>query len=270
MNGAVRIFNGRQGMNSWVDDDDGDDDGLPDAAFTEDELAAGVQHIMRTGDPDATSSGRRSMFWSHEPADDVDDQSTQDAHDVLSSRAAAPLRFETFTQAKAWSQANPGKFFTRAADGRGFESKQVLPVPPVVRAQGVNSVQQGINDYLQRSSEIKTLAPLLHDVLSHSASNRHSVRMRPFDRRIWEDELSRLNTAQLSRLRILVAVHLASSRERLRGLYADMRRFPKSMKTGNYGEALTERLNKFMEEALKDIDNRLPARVNDDDWDIPY
>ena len=37
---------------------DDDDDGLPDAAFTEDELDAGVQHIMRTGNPNATSSGR--------------------------------------------------------------------------------------------------------------------------------------------------------------------------------------------------------------------
>jgi len=39
-------------------DDDENDSGLPDAAFTELELAAGVQHIARTGDPDATSSGR--------------------------------------------------------------------------------------------------------------------------------------------------------------------------------------------------------------------
>lgn len=43
---------------------DDDDDGLPDAAFTEDELDAGVQHIMRTGNPNATSSGRsKSLFW---------------------------------------------------------------------------------------------------------------------------------------------------------------------------------------------------------------
>jgi hypothetical protein len=51
-------------MGIW-DDDDG---GLPDGAFTEDELAAGVQHIMRTGDPDATSSGRR-IPWVMESAD---------------------------------------------------------------------------------------------------------------------------------------------------------------------------------------------------------
>lgn len=46
----------------WNDDED-DDEGLPDAAFTEDELAAGVQHIMRTGDPNATSSGRTPLSW---------------------------------------------------------------------------------------------------------------------------------------------------------------------------------------------------------------
>jgi hypothetical protein len=256
-------------MGSWDDDDDDDDEGLPDAAFTEDELAAGVQHIMRTGDPNATSSGRRPIHWDEPAYDMEDDQRTQDAHDVLSSRAAAPLRFETFAQARAWSQANPGKVFTRAADGRGFESKHLLPAPPVFRAQGVNSVQQGIEDYLQRSREIKTLAPLLHDVLSHSASNSYSVRMRPFDRRIWEDELSRLNTAQLSRLRLLVAVHLKNARERLRQLYAEMRRFPRSMKAGDYGEELTELLNEFMEKALKDIDKRLPAS-DDGNWDVPF
>ena len=106
--------------------DDDDDDGLPDAAFTEDELAAGVQHIMRTDNPDATSSGRRPIPWDEPAYDTEDDQCTQDADDVLSSRATAPLRFETFAQARAWSQANPGKVFTRAADGRGFESKHLL------------------------------------------------------------------------------------------------------------------------------------------------
>lgn len=189
---------------------------------------------------------------------------------MLSSRAAAPLRFETFAQARAWSQAKPGKVFTRAADGRGFEYKHLLPVPAVVHAQDVNSIEQGINNYLQRSSEIKALAPHLEDVLSNSASNSYRVRMRPFDRRIWEDELSRLNTAQLSRLRLLVAVELEADRKELRRLNAEKRRFP-SMKAGHYGEELTELVNEVMEKALKDIDKRLPSRSSDDgDWHIPF
>lgn len=248
-------------MNSWDDDDD---DGLPDAAFTEDELAAGVQHIMRTGNPDATSSGRKPIPWD-EPAWDMDDQRNQDVDDVLSSRASAPLRFETFAQARAWSQANPGKVFTRAADGHGFEFKPVLP------AQRANSSQQELKNYSQRSSEIKALAPQLQDVLSKSSSNAHHITMRPFDRCIWEDELSRLNTAQLSRLRLLVAVHLAESREFLRQIDAAMRRFPRSMKAGDYGEDLKKLLHEFMEKALKDIDQRLPKSTShDDDWDIPF
>ena len=255
-------------MSSWDDDDD---DGLPDGAFTEDELAAGVQHIMRTGDPDATSSGRRPISW-NDPDDDMDDDHrTQDAHDVLSSHASAPLRFETFVQARAWSQANPGKVFTRAADGRGFESKDVLPVPPVVRPQVVSSPQRDSDLYGQRISEIKALAPHLEDVLSNSNSKRSRVLMRPFYRRVWEDELSRLNTAQLSRLRVLVAIHLGDAYQDLHALHAQMRQFPRSMKTGDYGEELTKHLTEFMEEALKDIDKRLPKSTShDDDWDIPF
>ena len=39
-------------------DVDEDDDGLPDDDFIALELALGVQHIFRTGNPDATHSGR--------------------------------------------------------------------------------------------------------------------------------------------------------------------------------------------------------------------
>jgi len=256
-------------MNSW------DDDGLPNAAFTEDELAAGVQHIMRTGDPDATSSGRRPIPW-NEPDDDMDDDHrTQNPPDVLSSRAA-PLRFETFAQARAWSQANPGKVFTRAADGRGFEPKDVLPVPPVVRPQVISSSQRDRDLYGQRISEIKALVPHLEDVLSNSASKGSRVLIRPFDRHIWKDELSRLSAAQRSRLRVLVAVHLEDGRADLRYFDAEMRRSPGGIKrgltrAGHYGDFLTEHLNEFMEEALKDIDQRPPASTShDDDWDIPF
>lgn len=107
-------------MNSW------DDDGLPDAAFTEDELAAGVQHIVRTGDPDATSSGRRPIPCD-DPAHDIEnDQRTHDAYDLLSSRAAAHLRFETFAQARAWSQANLGKQRIHGKNAEGHRQAPAL------------------------------------------------------------------------------------------------------------------------------------------------
>lgn len=239
-------------MGSELNDWDEDDDGLPDAAFTEDELAAGVQHIMRTGDPDATSSGRRPMSWSLEPVGDGDGEGdcAEDADDVPFSSTVATLRFETFAQALAWAQLNPGRVIARGSDGHGFEAK------PVRHERSVNLVQRGIDAYLNRSTEIKAMAPHLHDVLSKSASNSSRLFMRPFYRSTWQAELNRLNANQLKRLRLLVAVHLEDNRKDLRQLYAEMRRF-RSMTPGEYGEALSEKINEIMEGALADIDMRL-------------
>lgn len=234
--------------------DDNDDDGLPDAAFTEDELAAGVQHILRTGDPNATSSGRKPASSRHEPIDNetrnAAHECAEDAGDAMMSPITAALCFSTFAEARAWAQANSGAVIVRASDGHGFGVKS----DP--RKRSVNSAQREIDSYLKRSAEIKALVPHLYDVLSKSASNSYRVVMRPFYRGTWQAELQRLNTGQLERLRILVAVRLEDSRNRLRQLYAEMRRFP-SMKAGHYGEALSERLHEVMEGALIDIDARL-------------
>lgn len=239
-------------MSSGLDSWDDDDDGLPDAAFTEDELAAGVQHIVRTGDPNAASSGRGPVSRSQEPVDDGDGngECAEDADDALCSRSAATLRFETYAHARTWAQTNPGGVITRASDGHGFEAK------PPRHEHSVNPVQREVDSYLNRSTEIKAMAPHLHNVLSKSASNSHRLFMRPFYRNTWQLELSRLSISQLERLRLLVAVHLEDSRKSLRVLYAEMRRFP-SMKAGHYGEALSERINEIMEGALADIDTRL-------------
>lgn len=233
------------GLSSWDDDDDG----LPDAAFTEDELAAGVQHIVRTGDPNATSSGRRPVSRSLESVDDVegDRDCAEDTDDLLSLRRAATLRFENYALARAWAQANPGRVIARASDGPDFEAK------PVPHEQRVNHTQRKIDSYLYRHTEIKALAPHLNDVLSNSASNGNRILMRPFYRSTWQAELSRLSTGQLKRLRLLLAIHLEGSRERLRQVYADMRRF-RTMKAGDYGETLSERVNEIKEGAIADID----------------
>jgi hypothetical protein len=235
------------GLNDWDDDD-----GLPDAAFTEDELAAGVQHIMRTGDPDATSSGRRPVSWSLEPVDDGDEEGdcAKDAGDVPYSSTSSTLRFETYDQARAWAKVNPGRVITRGSDDHGFEAK------PARHKQSVNPVQRGIDSYLNRRTEIKALAPHLHDVLTKSASNSSRLVMRPFYPSTWQAELNRLSGSQLKRLRLLVAIHLEDNRKDLRMLYAAMRQF-QSMKAGQYGEALNEKLNEVMEGALADIDMRL-------------
>lgn len=233
------------GLNSWDDDDDG----LPDAAFTEDELAAGVQHIMRTGNPDADCRPVSSSLGAIDNGDG-DGESADDAEDAPISHSTVALRFETYAQARAWAQSNPGRVITRTSNGHGFETK------PARQVDGVNPVPREIDSYSNRATEIKAMAPHLHDVLSKSASNSDRLFMRPFHQSTWHVELSRLSTDQLKRLRLLVAVHLEASCKRLRLLYSEMRRFP-SMKAGHYGEELSERLNEIMERALADIDTRL-------------
>lgn len=239
------------GLND-LDEDEDDDDGLPDAAFTEGELAAGVQHIVRTGDPDATSSSRKPLSWSRQSVDDGDGEGdcSEDSDDVRYSSTSATLCFETYSQARAWAQVNPGRVITRGSDGLGFEAK------PARHKKSVNPVQHRIDSFSSRSTEIKAMAPHLHDVLTRSASNSSRLFMRPFYRSTWQAELSRLSASQLKRLRLLVAIHLEDSRERLRLLYAEMRRV-RSMKAGHYGEALSEKVNEVMEGALVDIDLRL-------------
>lgn len=233
------------GLDSWEDDE-----GLPDAAFTEGELASGVQHIMRTGNPNATFSGRKPVFWTQAHDDCGGRGGSVGVDSVQFSRNGATLRFETFAQARMWAQANPGGVITRASDGHGFEAKQVQ------QELGGNPTQSNFDTYLKRTKEIKALAPHLHDVLSKSASNSRRLSMHPFDLGTWQSELSRLSTDQLKHLRMLIATHLEDSRKRLRFVYAEMRRFP-SMKAGHYGEELSERLNKIMEKALNDILTRL-------------
>jgi len=108
-------------MPYWEDDDD-DDGGLPDAAFTELELAAGVQHVVRTGDPNATSSGRRR--YSRTP----DNSGHECVHDGVSDDFVhvgdeTTLHFDTFEQAQTWARTRPGRTFTRASTGAGFEAK---------------------------------------------------------------------------------------------------------------------------------------------------
>jgi len=74
-----------------------DDDGLPDAAFTEDELAAGVQHLARG-------------HWRDDSSDE---------HKIIESEY-----FETYKDAMSWAKNHPGKVITRAPDGQRFMLKK--------------------------------------------------------------------------------------------------------------------------------------------------
>lgn len=222
-------------MNSGVDN--WDDEDLPDAAFTENELTAGVQHVLRTGDPNATSSYHRKSSHVHESSDAVDDEFTD--------KPDEPTRFETFAVALDWAKANPGRSFSRVPSGRGFEPK---PSRPTRRS---TSEAQRV-----RCSEMKALAPHLHEVLTKSGSGSYGVVMRPLYRSTWSAELSRLDVAQLRRLRLLLVLDLEDNRTYLSQLYAEMRRFP-SMRGGDYGQELFEKLQGVIKGAIADVEERV-------------
>lgn len=109
------------------DHEDDGDDGLPDAAFTELELSAGVQHIVRTGNPNATHSGRASQRSASDF--DLDDVYSERARLELLARIGLGnrLHFDTFEQARAWAQAGAGRSFSRALGGAGFDAKAEPP-----------------------------------------------------------------------------------------------------------------------------------------------
>lgn len=226
--------------------DENDDDGLPDAAFTEAELAAGVQHIMRTGDLNATSSDRRVSRGRSGYADIAD---TWDVQPLPSADSSVSLRFETFAQAQAWAQANPGRAFKRAADGQGFEVKS-MP------ARYTSTDPFGIPTYLERLVEIRQMVPHLSDVLNKSASNHRAVRMEPFYQQTWETELNQLTTAQLERLRLLISAEIDEDAAKLSQL-TEAVKHNRNMKAGQYGEGLIWRLQEVREGALADIDRLL-------------
>lgn len=73
---------------------------------------------------------------------------------------------------------------------------------------------------------------------------------------MWQDELRRLDVAQLRALRRLLLSHLGESKEELNQIYNEMKRI-RSMKPGHYGEALKEELHKIMEEVLVFVGQRL-------------
>lgn len=217
-------------MNLDIDIWNENENGLPDAAFTEDELTSGVQHIVRTGNPNATSS------QSGKPYDDVH------IDNKITDNSNAPAHFKTFAQALAWSKENPGKSFTRAANGIGFEAKHSRSV-------------SDSRDRYSKPSEIKILSPELNKVLTKSGSLRGGAVIEPLDRRKWDAELSRLSVAQLSRLRSLLVLELEKNRSYLRDVYAQMQRSPK-MRSVNYGQDLFEELQVVIKGAIMDIEKR--------------
>lgn len=84
-----------------------------DAAFTQDELNAGMQHTMRAGRAD----GSRPQYVSKELEGAVQGKP------ALAESPVGVTRFATYAEAQAWAKADPSSAFSRKAGGHGFESK---------------------------------------------------------------------------------------------------------------------------------------------------
>lgn len=180
----------------WIQDSD-DDMGLPDAALTQDELDAGVQHIMRSGY--AGSPGPRSSI---------------ENRGALFTPQFNTLHFPTYELAQAWAKANPGNAFSRAANGFGFEAKLTgLSPAPVVCVENSSSHdelaygnrQRLCEDRIKRSDELRELSP--HAYKSFECwSNCYSHSFpHLFSRNVFMTEIQDLSKDQRNRLRVLLA-----------------------------------------------------------------
>ena len=216
-----------------------DDDGMPDAAFTEDELKAGVQHIMRSGRADACSSQVPQRF---QPAP------AQVGRDVL--------RFETYEQAQVWAKANPGRAFTRAADGHGFEAK-VRPIASAMPAchptpearLRPSSLQQELDRHVRSMRELCVLSPHVHNVLTKSGERSRWL----FSQATFIAELESLDRQERARLRMLLHEELQDWKKHLRDVENAIKH-DRRMKPGNYGEEGSRWLIKLQERALVILD----------------
>lgn len=245
---------------SWGDEED-EDDGLPDEAFTEDELAAGVQHIVRTGDPDATTSGRRRSA----PVYDEEFR-TLDAVDEQAPHIVKTLRFETLDQAREWAKANPGEMFTRTSDGRGFEARLTLQTKNETNFNKIFPKSGGIDffrrqkpdEHRRRMMQIMGYAKPLYYVINYSGGNCNIVTMRRFDVNAWQACMNNLDAGKLKYVHFLVTEHLNHWRKTLQQLDPDPRSLSR-VKSGisSGGEELIKATNKVAEWALIDIENRL-------------
>lgn len=227
-----------------------DDDGLPDAAFTQDELDAGVQHIMRTGRADAG----RSLYLSEEQ--EVESQEKP----AFVQSAGSVLHFANYAEAQAWAKANPGNAFSRKADGCGFEARvrTVTSTTHASRPASTSrfqpiSLQQHLDEFIRFMEDLKVLSPHAHAIWTKSAGNSRTYTVHPFSNATFTAEIERLSCEKRAHLREMLAVHLQRGKKDLTDLQAEMRR-DRRMKPGHYGEELSQKVNELNERALVVLD----------------
>lgn len=227
-----------------------DDDGLPDAAFTQDELDAGVQHIMRSGSADAG----RSRYLGEEQEDE------SQAQPAPARSPGGVLRFATYAEAKAWAMANPGSPFSRAADGRGFEAKVRVVVsatqasrPTSTSRMPPDDPERGVWGLSQFMEELKVLSPEVHGIWHKSGSRGRTLLLYPFSNATFVSEIERLSGEKRARLREILAVILQCAKKDLKDLEAIIRR-DRRMWSGDYGVEMDHRLNELHERAIVILD----------------
>ncbi|WP_312183475.1 hypothetical protein [Massilia timonae] len=246
-------------MTNWSEDDD-DDDGLPDAAFTELERAAGVQHIVRTGNPNAFSSGRRSNVW----------PSREETYDRLYNSGTrlglahasdnTPLHFDTFQQARAWAIQRPGRAFTRAASGTGFDEK-VAQVPPASSrsvkppaSSPVSAKDHEDGERRKRMRELNDLSVHIYTMLTFASPGGAKTRRVPyeFDEGLFTWDLQLCNVQDLPRLRAILLIQIGEMQADLSGLL-DPENYYQSEKK-YYGSFHTAQHIKMMRQAVAVLD----------------
>jgi hypothetical protein len=220
-----------------------DDEGLPDAAFTEDELEAGVQHIMRSGRTD------RGSFHTFPNALCLSADRTRVPED---SRDTRQLRFQTYTEALEWARTHPGQPFSRSPDGTGFAVLE--------DARSVSeSALKRVDDSLE---QLSALSPHLHYILTKSISTARKDIVVPFSAPAFMADLDRLSPKDLLRLKDLLDDRVRREKEKLtwllRAISRDYRM--RSQPTGSYGEEMNRKLIGIQELAISTLDALLRKR----------
>lgn len=228
-------------MGEYVEDEDCEDGGLPDAAFTDDELEAGVQHLMR-------GTSGKSKYADLDEVPSYERRSSGTVEEL--TPGPTPLYFATFRGASEWSRASSGAPFTRAADGQGFTPKVDARATPVT------------NRYLpsrwlkpaDRSKRLEEFSSALLKYLPHlhAVYTGRPIRIR-LSRSALAKDISRLGREAAGYLRPVLVEHLEMSRVELAGvMYWQARR------RGDLGVSQRERFIQTQEIAISMLDRAFP------------
>ncbi len=233
------------------DNSEEDHDGLPDAAFTQDELDAGVQHIMR--------SGRDNPSQSQSGGCPRDDDEACPRPQPSSSIGFAP-HFSTFALAQSWAKANPGCSFSRAIDGSGFVGRPKASIGSAGSDDSVSSrAETPTNHEVGRrepgwiDKELKQLSPYTRSILECWGNSRGYHFTHVFSELKFNAEITRLGETKCARLRYLLSEDLRWQLNLIEEFEKATRR-NRRMMSGHHGEPEMRAVNERIRLALALID----------------